>query len=41
MKGDKQKAFHAGCDGYITKAIDTRQFPRQAAGLMAKQRPIG
>jgi len=27
MKGDKQRAFEAGCDGYITKPIDTRTFP--------------
>jgi two-component system, cell cycle response regulator DivK len=28
MKGDEQKAFDAGCDGYITKPIDTRIFPK-------------
>ena len=27
MKSDEQKAFDAGCDGFITKPIDTRTFP--------------
>ena len=27
MKGDEAKAFEAGCDGYITKPIDTHTFP--------------
>jgi CheY-like chemotaxis protein len=27
MKGDEQRARAAGCDGYITKPIDTRTLP--------------
>jgi CheY-like chemotaxis protein len=38
MKGDDQKAFDAGCDGYITKPIDTRKLPGQVANLLVKQR---
>lgn len=26
MKGDEQKALAAGCEGYVTKPIDTRTF---------------
>jgi len=36
MKGDDQKAFDAGCDGYITKPIDTRTLPDQVAGFLAR-----
>jgi CheY-like chemotaxis protein len=38
MKGDDQKAFDAGCDGYITKPIDTRKLPEQVAELLAMGR---
>ena len=31
MRGDEQKAREAGCDGYITKPIDTRNLPREIA----------
>ena len=34
MKGDDRKAFDAGCDGYITKPIDTRALPGQVAELL-------
>jgi CheY-like chemotaxis protein len=37
MKGDDQKAFDAGCDGYITKPIDTRTLPDQVAGFLAQR----
>lgn len=26
MAGDKQKALEAGCSGYVTKPVDTRNF---------------
>lgn len=27
MRGDEQRAYQAGCDGYISKPIDTRTMP--------------
>jgi len=36
MKGDEQKARDAGCDGYITKPIDTRTLPSQVAGYLSQ-----
>lgn len=33
MKGDDEKAKAAGCDGYITKPIDTQTFPALIAGF--------
>ena len=27
MKGDEQRVYDAGCDGYMSKPIDTRGFP--------------
>jgi len=38
MKGDDTKAIEAGCDGYITKPIDTRTLPEQVAAYIAGNR---
>jgi CheY-like chemotaxis protein len=35
MKGDQEKALEAGCNGYITKPIDTREFPNEIAKALA------
>lgn len=41
MKGDEQKASEAGCDGYITKPIDTRKLPQLVAELLRKSEGKG
>jgi CheY-like chemotaxis protein len=35
MKGDEDRARQAGCDGYVTKPIDTRALPRIIADFFA------
>ena len=37
MKGDEARAMASGCDGYITKPIDTRRFPQQVQSYLAKE----
>lgn len=37
MKGDQEKALAAGCDGYVTKPIDTRKLPELVAKYLAAQ----
>lgn len=39
MRGDDALALGAGCDGYLTKPIDTRTFPQTIAALLAKRAP--
>jgi two-component system cell cycle response regulator DivK len=42
MKGDEEKARAVGCDGYITKPIDTRALPELIAkylGPLTKLKP--
>jgi len=39
MKGDDLKAREAGCDGYITKPIDTRSLPGTVAAYLRKSEP--
>lgn len=34
MKGDDARALEAGCDGYITKPINTRTFPTEVAAFV-------
>lgn len=36
MKGDKEKAMAAGCDGYITKPIDTKTLPAVIANYLVQ-----
>jgi CheY-like chemotaxis protein len=40
MKGDDQKAYAAGCDGYITKPIDINTLPKLLAEYLAKKREV-
>ena len=35
MKGDEERARAAGCDGYITKPIDTRRLPQEIERYLA------
>jgi two-component system cell cycle response regulator DivK len=39
MKGDEDKAREAGCDGYITKPINTRTFVGAIRGYLEAPRP--
>jgi len=36
LKGDKKKAMDAGCDGYMSKPINTRELPKMVENLIGK-----
>ena len=38
MKGDDERVQTAGCDGYMTKPIDTRSFPALVARYLRTER---
>jgi len=37
MSGDEQRALAAGCDGYVSKPIDTRALPKLVAKFMGRK----
>jgi CheY-like chemotaxis protein len=41
MKGDDEKAFAAGCDGYITKPIDIERLAAVVSAYLVEPGPIG
>ena len=41
MKGDDEKAFAAGCDGYITKPIDIERLPAVVRSHLAEPGSTG
>ena len=40
MKGDQEKAAEVGCDGYITKPIDTRTLGSRIREIMSRRAPV-
>lgn len=41
MKDDKEKIMAAGCDGYITKPIDTREFSKTVCRFIGSSGSVG
>jgi CheY-like chemotaxis protein len=40
MKGDRERVLAAGCDGYLTKPIDTRTFAAAVARFLPGPSPV-
>lgn len=40
MKGDEKRVMEAGCDGYISKPIDTRELGAQVARCLSEHKSI-
>lgn len=40
MPGDAEGAYAAGCDGYVTKPIDTEALPATVASFLARARGV-
>jgi CheY-like chemotaxis protein len=40
MRGDEEKARSAGCDGYVTKPIDTRTFGQRVREYLRERRAM-
>jgi two-component system cell cycle response regulator DivK len=41
MKGDEERIRAAGCDGYIAKPLDYKQFLATISAELGKQPPLG
>jgi two-component system, cell cycle response regulator DivK len=38
MKGDEERVREAGCDGYLSKPVNTRELPAVVAGFLQDSR---
>ena len=40
MSGDRDRALEAGCDAYMSKPIDTREFSTLAGSLLSRREAV-